>query len=400
MSNVVLNAGVGGATLGTDQVAGIDYQKVKVTFSTDGTVPTSVDATHGLPGNLIQVGGNTVKSGSGAGSSGSLNVYLATDQPSLTNALAVSQSGSWTVTISGTVTTSDNHFPASAALSDALANPTTTQLGANLLGWDAANTVWRRVQVTSATGKLLVDGSTVTQPISAASLPLPTGASTSAKQPALGVAGTPSTDVLTIQGAAAMTKLLVTPDSVALPANQSVNLNQAAGTALDVNSGNKSAGTIRVVLATDQPSLTNAQPVTQSGTFTVQIGNTPNTTPILTTNVPGTAPGSTPSRVKAAATTNATSLKASAGVVLSYALYNNTASAKYFKFYNKASAPTVGTDTPLFDIIIPASGGANIDFANGVPFSTGIAFAITGGVADSDTTATAVDDVHGVVVWK
>lgn len=48
-----------------------------------------------------------------------------------------------------------------------------------------------------------------TQPVSAASLPLPTGAATSAKQPALGTAGTPSTDVLTVQGAATGTPLPV-----------------------------------------------------------------------------------------------------------------------------------------------------------------------------------------------
>lgn len=91
---------------------------------------------------------------------------------------------------------------------------------------------------------------------------LPTGASTAAKQPALGTAGTASTDVLTIQGIASMTKLLVTPDSVALPANQSVNVAQLAGTTTDTNSGNKSAGTLRVVLATDQPALTNKLLVT------------------------------------------------------------------------------------------------------------------------------------------
>lgn len=116
-------------------------------------------------------------------------------------------------------------------------------------------------------GRLSVDGSGVTQPVSgtffqatqpvsAASLPLPTGASTAAKQPALGTAGTPSADIITIQGAASMTKILVTPDSVALPANQSTNMAQVAGTTTDTNSGNKSAGTIRVVLATDQPALT------------------------------------------------------------------------------------------------------------------------------------------------
>lgn len=42
------------------------------------------------------------------------------------------------------------------------------------------------------------DQSTV--PVSASSLPLPTGAATAAKQPALGTAGTASTDVITVQG--------------------------------------------------------------------------------------------------------------------------------------------------------------------------------------------------------
>ena len=40
------------------------------------------------------------------------------------------------------------------------------------------------------------------------------------------------------------------------------NLVQVAGTTVDVNSGLKSAGTLRVVLATDQPALTNKLLVT------------------------------------------------------------------------------------------------------------------------------------------
>lgn len=150
----------------------------------------------------------------------------------------------------------------------------------------------------------------------------------------------------------------------------------------------------------EQVSILGTPAVTQSGTWTVQPGNTANTTPWLTTNVPGTSPGSTTSRVKAAASTNSTNLKGSAGVVLGYALYNNTASAKFFKFYNKATAPTVGTDTPAFTVIIPASGGANVSFETGVPFATGIGYGITGAVGDSDATNTAVDDVHGFVLWK
>lgn len=68
--------------------------------------------------------------------------------------------------------------------------------------------------------------------------------------------------VLATDQPALTNKLLVTPDSVALPANQSVNAAQLAGTTTDTNSGNKSAGTLRVVLATDQPALTNKLLVT------------------------------------------------------------------------------------------------------------------------------------------
>lgn len=71
-----------------------------------------------------------------------------------------------------------------------------------------------------------VDGSAATQPVSAATLPLPTGAATSAKQPALGTAGSASSDVITIQGAASMTKLLVTPD---LPTGAATATNQTGG---------------------------------------------------------------------------------------------------------------------------------------------------------------------------
>lgn len=68
--------------------------------------------------------------------------------------------------------------------------------------------------------------------------------------------------VLATDQPALTNKLLVTPDSVALPANQSVNVAQLAATTTDTNSGNKSAGTLRVVLATDQPALTNKLLVT------------------------------------------------------------------------------------------------------------------------------------------
>lgn len=86
----------------------------------------------------------------------------------------------------------------------------------------------------SAAGAVKVDGSAVTQPVSAVSLPLPTGAATAAKQPALGTAGSASADVITVQGIASMTALKVDGSGVTQPVqsvgNGAVLSNQQAVT--------------------------------------------------------------------------------------------------------------------------------------------------------------------------
>lgn len=75
-----------------------------------------------------------------------------------------------------------------------------------------------------------VDGSAVTQPVSNASLPLPLGASTAAKQPALGTAGTASADVISVQGVASMTALKVDGSAVTQPVSMAA---APTGAALD-----------------------------------------------------------------------------------------------------------------------------------------------------------------------
>ena len=54
-------------------------------------------------------------------------------------------------------------------------------------------------------------------PVSAAALPLPSGAATAAKQPALGTAGTASADVITVQGVASMTPVLTDGSATTQP---------------------------------------------------------------------------------------------------------------------------------------------------------------------------------------
>ena len=114
---------------------------------------------------------------------------------------------------------------------------------------------------------------------------------------------------------------------------------------------------------------------------------------LLCTNTPLVPTAAT--NFNSAATTNATVVKASAGRITALVATNNGAAVCFLKLYNKASAPTVGTDVPTLVISITAN-GVETDLACGalgLQFSTGIAFATTNLIADADTTAIAANQV-------
>jgi hypothetical protein len=74
---------------------------------------------------------------------------------------------------------------------------------------------------------------------------LPTGAATAAKQPALGTAGTASADVITVQGIASMTALKVDGSAVTQPISAAaLPLPTGAATSAAQTTGNTSLGTI------------------------------------------------------------------------------------------------------------------------------------------------------------
>lgn len=107
--------------------------------------------------------------------------------------------------------------------------------------------------------------------------------------------------------------------------------------------------------------------------------------------------GYTPGKLISAASTNATSIKASAGTLGYITASNINAAARYLKIYNKASSPTVGTDVPVHTFLIPgntAGAGTNILLPpQGISLSVGIAIAITTGVTDADTGAVAANEI-------
>jgi hypothetical protein len=87
-------------------------------------------------------------------------------------------------------------------------------------------------------------------------------------------------------------------------------------------------------------------------------------------------------------------VKATAGQVFGWYIFNAAATTHYVKFYNATTANvTVGTTTPVLTIPVPAGGAANVFSETGIAFGTAITAAATTGVADNDTGAPAANAV-------
>lgn len=108
--------------------------------------------------------------------------------------------------------------------------------------------------------------------------------------------------------------------------------------------------------------------------------------------VAATSGGASQSKTVSAASTNATVVKASAGQVFGIVVNNVNAAVRYLKLYNKATAPTVGTDVPVKTIAIPAGQVVEITRPGGLEFSAGIAFALTTEATDAGTTGVAANE--------
>ncbi len=107
---------------------------------------------------------------------------------------------------------------------------------------------------------------------------------------------------------------------------------------------------------------------------------------------PDTLGGLTPLRV-VTGTTGV--IKASAGQLYTLNALNTNAAVRYLHLYNKATAPTLSTDTPVYTVALPASGRAEINLtAIGLAFSTGISWAYTTDDIAIPTTAGTSTELH------
>lgn len=179
-ANVVLNPGVGGKTVRTDEIGGAQYELVKLTLGALGVDDGPVSATNPLPvtGPLTdaQLRATPVPV-SGTVATGGL-----TDAQLRASAVPVSAASLPLPTGAATEATLSD---AEADLDAILANQTNGTQVTAVSNFPATQPVSGTVTANQGTGGASawkVDGSAVTQPVSAASLPLPAGASTLAAQ--------------------------------------------------------------------------------------------------------------------------------------------------------------------------------------------------------------------------
>jgi len=302
-----------------------------------------------------------------------------------------------------------------------------------------------------------------------------TGVSTAAKQPALGTAGTASTDVITVQGIAAMTPLLVNASGTAVPVTDN------AGALTVDNGGTFAVQADSVIPGTGATNLGKAEDAAHtSGDVGVMLlgvrndsastsfsGTNGDYTPIATDSngrlfinaissifsvTPGTSATALGKMEDAAHTTGDTgvfmlavrddspaavsgtdgdyealhvnpegglwstptpstqgglsvamnidvdesedAVKATAGQLYGWAMFNAASSTRYVKYYNDTVANViVGTTVPILTIPLPAGAAANVEFSMGIPFSAAITIAATTGVATADTGAPGANEV-------
>lgn len=100
-------------------------------------------------------------------------------------------------------------------------------------------------------------------------------------------------------------------------------------------------------------------------------------------------------RIVGAATTNSQLINATPCWFTGYSVGNINAAPVYLKIYDKATAPTVGTDVPVLVVLIPgnvAGSGANVTLPKGIYLVNGLGMGLVAGLTDSSTTATSANE--------
>lgn len=98
---------------------------------------------------------------------------------------------------------------------------------------------------------------------------------------------------------------------------------------------------------------------------------------------------SVPLSYLSAGTNNSTLVYGDNVLLKALVVINTNNTIYYLKLYNKRTAPTCGSDTPVWRIPVPANntgGGFVVLSTEDMRFPLGLGFCLVGGIADSDNT--------------
>lgn len=432
--NLTLNAGSGGATLASDDVSSVHFQKVKIdvggdgvsaalsnanpipvsdaggtisvddgagSITVDGTVSASLNAGTNNIGDIdvLTVNGVAPAFGSGARGATVQRVTIATD-----DVVPVSDNGG-SLTVDGAVTVTQtqtlDYDTGGGTATTGILGIALPGAGGPVAGGTSTNPLQVSLANTGANATAVkVDGSAATQPVSG----------TVTANLAAGSNNIGDVDVLTVPA----DPFGVNADAASATGSISAKLRFIAGTGIPIT------GTVTV----------GSHAVTNAGTFLVQengsaltalqkiddpvlvddAGFTPATSSVMmagfqadeastdsidegdagaarmtldrkqivTTYAHG-AGGASVATGTIAATKTDIGTANTAGTVLGWYIYNPNASVAYVQFFNtQASGVTLGTTAPVYSLGIPATSAANIPpTMPGIAHATAISIAVT-----------------------
>lgn len=255
---------VGFTTAGTVQVCNTGANTAYVGFGTSGSAAVTTSATPLLAGycEAFNSGTNTFLAAITASSTTTLLVTPGTGLP------AYGVAGSGGSSSNASVAATAGAVPGSATYLGISVGGTLTGLTAGsatsansvpvVIASDQAAVGVKQSTASALNATVVGTGTFATQSV----VTQGTAASLNATVVGAGSAGTPNAGVVTVQGATSMTKLLVTPDSVALPANQSVNLAQVNGVTTLTGAGATGTGSQRETVAQDTGTVAGSAPGT------------------------------------------------------------------------------------------------------------------------------------------
>jgi hypothetical protein len=97
--------------------------------------------------------------------------------------------------------------------------------------------------------------------------------------------------------------------------------------------------------------------------------------------------------------TNPTVIKASAGTVNGWYIYNSNGSARKVAFHNIATTPTAGSGV-VMALVIPPLSAANVSLPDGITFTIGISITTVTGLAESNNDGVGTNDLVINIFYK